>query len=302
VSSTGPSIARVVAAGVLLGTTGTASALAPAGATPAAIGVLRLGTGALVLLAVMPVLGASWSRLPVLWRRPTVWVMAITTGVYQPLFFTAVAQTGVALGTLVAIGTAPIFTGIFGWVVLRHRPTPAWLVATGVAIVGLALRSWGQVDAIDAVGLLFAAVAGACWGGYMVAAKIELDRGTTALELPAASYAIGTLLILPLLLAQPVGWVASPNGLALVLYLGVVTVAIANVLQIRGLHGLPPGPVSTLMLVDPLTATLLGVFVLGESLTPVAAVGLVLVLAGLVMQGRAVAKAEPADLEPVPVL
>jgi drug/metabolite transporter, DME family len=302
VSSTGPSIARVVAAGVLLGTTGTASALAPAGATPAAIGVLRLGTGALVLLAVMPMLGARWGRLPVLWRRKTVWVMAITTGVYQPLFFTAVGQTGVALGTLVAIGTAPIFTGIFGWLALRHRPTPAWLVATGVAIVGLALRSWGQVDAVDAVGLVLAMIAGACWGGYMVAAKVELDRGTTALELPAASYVIGTLLILPLLLAQPVGWVATPNGLALVLYLGVVTVAIANVLQIRGLHGLPPGPVSTLMLVDPLTATLLGVFVLGEALTPVAAVGLVLVLAGLVLQGRAVAREEPADLEPVPVL
>ena len=135
--------------------------------------------------------------------------MAITTGVDELLFFTAVAQTGVALGTLVAMGPRRSSRDLR----LARAPPPTHpRVARrhGRRDLGLALRSWGQIDAIDAVGLLFATVAGACWGGYMVAAKVELDRGTTALELPAASYVIGTLLILPLLLAQPVGWVASP--------------------------------------------------------------------------------------------
>jgi drug/metabolite transporter, DME family len=301
VSSNRSSIARVVVAGVLFGTVGTASALRPPGATPVAAGVLRLVVGALVLLAAMPLLGARWSRLPALWRRRPTWVMGVAVGLYQPLFFGAVAQAGVALGTLVAIGCAPLFTGLFAWAMLRHRPTRAWVAATAIAVAGLALLSWGQVEIVDPTGILLAVGAGACQGSYVVAAKISLDRGATAIELPAASYAIGSLVILPLLFTQPLGWVASPGGIALVLYLGVVTTAVANVLQIRGLHGLPPGPVATLMLTDPLVATLLGVVVLGETLTPVAAVGLVLVLAGLVLQGRAVARVEPADLEPVPM-
>jgi DME family drug/metabolite transporter len=201
----------------------------------------------------------------------------------------------------VAIGCAPLFTGLFAGIVLRHRPTRAWLVATAIAVAGLALRSWGQVESVDATGILLAVGAGACQGSYVVSAKIGLDGGATPIEMPAASYVIGSLVILPMLLTQPLGWVASPEGLALVLYLGVITAAVANVVQIRGLRGLPPGPVATLMLTDPLVATILGVVVLGETLTAAAAVGLVLVLAGLVLQGRAVTQVEPADLEMVPL-
>jgi uncharacterized membrane protein len=56
------------------------------------------------------------------------------------------------------------------------------------------------------------------------------------------------------------------------------------------------------MLTDPVVATLLGVVVLGESLPMVAGLGVALVLAGLVLQGVVVARAEPDDLEPAPVL
>jgi len=74
-----------------------------------------------------------------------------------------------------------------------------------------------------------------------------------------------------------------------VLYLGVATMAIGNVLTIRGMRHLPPGPAATLMLTDPVTATLLGVIVLHEAIPPLGLAGLALVLAGLVLQARALA-------------
>jgi len=175
-------------------------------------------------------------------------------------------------------------------------------VATSVAVAGLVLRSAGQLEGGNAHGLLLALGAGLCSACYTVAAKHQLDRDATAIEVPAASFALGGLLLVPLLVGQPLAWVASPGGAALVLYLGVATMAVANVLLARGIHGLPPGPTATLMLTDPVVATLLGIVVLGEAITPVAALGVVLVLAGLVLQGLAVARAEPADLEPAPVL
>ncbi len=292
----------VIVSGVLFGTAGTAQALGPAAAPPVAVGILRIQTGALALLLAMPFLGARRSRLPALWRRPQIVVTSLAAALYQPLFFGSVSGVGVALGTLVAVGSEPVFAGLLGWVFLRHRPTAGWLAATGIAVAGLVLRSEGQFGGGDPVGLLLALGAGLCSASYTVAAKHQLDRGAPALELSAASFALGGLLLAPLLLGQPLGWVASPGGAALVLYLGVATMAIANVVLARGIHGLPPGPAATLMLTDPVVATLLGVVVLGEALSPVAAVGVGLVLAGLVLQGLVLARTSPGDLEPAPVL
>jgi DME family drug/metabolite transporter len=296
------SILLVVLSGVLFGTAGTAQALGPPGAAPVAVGILRIQIGALALLIVMPRLGARRGRVTALWRRPQILVTAVAAALYQPLFFGAVSQVGVALGTLVAVGSEPVLAGLLGWVVLRHRPTAGWLAATVIAVAGLALRSAGQLDGGSPAGLLLALGAGLCSASYTVAAKHQLDRGVTAIEVPAASFVLGGLILLPMLAGQSLGWVATPSGLALVLYLGVATMAVANVLLARGIHGLPPGPAATLMLTDPVVATLLGVVVLGEVLTPVAAIGVVMVLAGLVLQGVVVARATPGDLEPAPVL
>jgi DME family drug/metabolite transporter len=63
--------------------------------------------------------------------------------------------------------------------------------------------------------------------------------------------------------------------------------ALANTLQVVGLKRLSPAPTATLLLADPLTATILGIWILDESITPLATLGLILVAIGLVVQGLA---------------
>jgi DME family drug/metabolite transporter len=293
------SVVFVLLAGVLLGTAGTAAALGPDAATPLGVGGMRLVGGALVLVVLLPRLGGSRGNLPELLRRGRVWVMAAGAGFYQPCFFGAVDRSGVAVATLVAVGSAPVFTGLLGWAVLRHRPTAAWVGATVLAIVGLLLLSWGDLDLDDGVGLVLALGAGLCSSCYVVAAKGELDRGGNVVELPTAAYLLGSVLLAPLVVTEPLGWVASPSGLALVVYLGVVTMAIANVLLVRGMRGLPPGPTATLTLADPLTATVLGLVVLGEVLPPLGFAGIAVLLVALVLQARALRIADDLDAQPV---
>ena len=86
------------------------------------------------------------------------------------------------------------------------------------------------------------------------------------------------------------------------LYLGVATMGLANVLLTRGMRTLTPGPATTLMLTDPVVATLLGVIVLGESLVAVEVVGVLVILAGLLLQGVLAGRGSPEEAEPVPVL
>jgi drug/metabolite transporter, DME family len=97
----------------------------------------------------------------------------------------------------------------------------------------------------------------------------------------AASFSLGALLLVPVLVLGDSGWIATGDGLAMALFLGAVPTALAYVLFARGLRHLTPGETATLTLAEPLTATGLGLLALGERPGAVAAVGAGLVLAGL---------------------
>ena len=66
--------------------------------------------------------------------------------------------------------------------------------------------------------------------------------------------------------------------------------ALANVLYIIGLKGLTAGPTATLLLADPVTATLLGFIVLNESISTIGWIGITLVLTALFLQSFAIEK------------
>src|SRR3954462_7714405 len=110
----------VLLAAVLWGTTGTARALAPAEAAPLAVGAVRIAIGGAVLVAIALGRGTLFATR---WPLGPAAVAAISVGIYQPTFFAGVARGGVAVGTILAIGSAPAFAGLLSWTALRERPT-----------------------------------------------------------------------------------------------------------------------------------------------------------------------------------
>ena len=101
----------------------------------------------------------------------------------------------------------------------------------------------------------------------------------------ARFFALGALLLLPVLVASGGGGLGSPGGLALVVYLAAIPTALAYVLFARGLRRLTSGETATLTLAEPLTATVLGTLVLAERPGLLAVAGAALVLAGLAAEG-----------------
>ena len=291
----------VLLASVLFGTAGTAVALLAPDASNVSVGAMRAIVGGVSLLVAMPWIGGSRRRTLSLWRRRPILLMGCTTALYQASFFGAVATAGVALGTLVTVGSVPIIAGALGWIVLGHRPSRTWIVATAVALVGLVLLSADALSgAGGGIGVLLALVAGTCNATYNVASRPLLDDGVQPTEMVSSSFMAAGILLLPGLLLQPLGWLGTANGIVLALYLGAATAGLANTWLAHGVRGLGPGPAATLMLLDPVTATVLGVVVLGESIVPLAALGIVMVLMGLAMQtvrpaGRAATRSTPAD-------
>jgi len=278
---------QVLAAAALFGTTGTAQALGPEGTTPLGVGAVRLLVGGAALLLLLPLLGGGPARAVALWRSRPGLVAGVCTAVYQVCFFAAVQSAGVALGTLVTIGSGPVFAGLLAWVVMKERPGRSWVVATGLCVLGLALLSADGVAQVGpgAGGPLLALGAGLAYATYTVAAKQLMQAGEDSSTVMGSAFGLGGLLLVPVLVTQPTGWLATPSGLVLAAYLGLFTTTVAYALFGRGLAVLPAGPVTTLVLSEPLVATLLGVGLLDERLATVGIAGAALVLTGLVLQG-----------------
>jgi DME family drug/metabolite transporter len=270
----------VLVAGVLWGTTGTAQAFAPSGANPLAIGAVRLAVGgtALLLLALArrQLRRQGWPWLPTL-------TVIAGIALYQVCFFAAVARTGVAVGTVVAIGSAPMLAGLLGWLALGERPTWRWLLATVLAVAGctLLVATGGDLH-VDSTGVLLALGAGASYALYTLASR-DLLRVQPPDAVTAVSFFGGALLLFPLLFFVDLSWLLQPRGVLVALHLGIVTTAVAYILYIRALVTVPTATAVTLALMEPLTAATLGVIVLHERLTPPAIVGIILLLAGLLI-------------------
>lgn len=292
-------VLAVLLASVCFGTTGTAQALGP-DADPVSIGAARLviGGGALALLAGLQIVSArrrggspvGTATSPGLPRRLPSWVLvgigAAGVVAYQPTFFAGTAANGVAVGTVVALGSAPVLTGALDWAISRRRPGGRWLIATVVATTGvatLALASDGTTAAADPAGLAASLGAGASYAIYTLSGKALIDRGWSSTGSMGALFGVAGVAALPLLLVTDASWLASGPGLAMALWLGLVTTTLAYALFGSGLSGLAPATVSTLTLAEPLTAGLLGVLLLGEHLTTAAMVGLGVLAAGILI-------------------
>jgi DME family drug/metabolite transporter len=230
------------------------------------------------------------------WARGPVALAAIGVAVYQLAFFAAVADTGVAVGTIVALGSAPALTGALEWLVTRRSPDARWAPATALACAGVALLvlAGGGHSGVSAPGVALAVLAGASYATYTLAAKRLLGDGHPPERVMAAAFGLGAVLLLPVLAIGDPGPLTSAGGLALALFLGVVPTALAYVLFARGLRRLSAAETSTLTLAEPLTAALLGAAVLGERLTVLSGLGAGLVLAGLLVLAVRVPRAAPA--------
>ena len=273
----------VLLSAVLFGTTGTAQALGPDGTTPLTVGASRIAIGGAALLAIA--LATKTLNDGIRWTPGPALAGALGVVGYQLCFFAAVDATGVAVGTVVALGSGPAFAGLFGLVLSKERPTQRWAVATGLAITGAAILvlAGGEGANVDPAGIALALGAGASYGLYTVTSKTLLEQGHRPEGVMAVAFGLGGVLLAPALVLGDTAWLTAPDGASLAVYLGLVPTALAYVLFARGLQKLPAASVATLTLAEPLTAATLGVAILGERPGPVAGLGALMVLSGLLV-------------------
>lgn len=274
-------LALISLAAVSWGTTGavTTVLVGEAGASALVIGAVRMAIAAPLLL-----LAAWW--LTALRIDPADRWRCVALGAcmaaFQVTYFSAVTLAGIAIAALVAICCAPLLIAGLAAAVLGERLTARVRLALALGVAGTALLIVGPRTAADVsvrflAGVLLALGASVSYALYVVLAKATLAR-TAPLPLAAANFGVAALLLAPLLAAPDAGRQIA-LGWPWLVYLGAVTTAGAYAIYTLGLREVPASVAGIASLMEPLTATLLGVGLFGERLGAAGVVGALLLFA-----------------------
>lgn len=281
---------QVAAAGVLWGTGGLAVTVLHErdGVGAMTVSAWRMGLAAValagfaVLTRRLPVVVATMRAHPVL----TV-VTGCGTAAYQGLYFVSVLLVGVSVATVVSLGLAPVLAA--GWEHVRGRSRPAAreVAVLAAALTGLVLitvtAGHGRAAPGDApgLGLVLAVAAGATYAattvlGHTLARRVDpvaLTTGATT----AGAVALAPFLGIAAARGEPVLGTGA-GSLALLVHLGVATMALAYGLLYAGLRTTSGSAATVATLLEPVAAAVLAALLLGERLAWPALLGGVLVL------------------------
>jgi len=255
-----------------------------ASASPLLVGVARLWLAAILLLLATSVTPGSFAVAPGdRWRCVA---MGACMAGYQAAYFPAVTLSGIATVALVAICSAPLAIAALAPWLLGERLTRPVRVALGLGVIGTALlvaAPSGSSSAPSArflAGALLALVAGLAYALYVLVAKVSLRR-SAPLPMTALTFTIGALLLTPALLWTEAPLAQLALGWPWLLYLGGVATAGAYAAYTFGLRHVPASVAGVATLLEPLTATILGVTLFGERLGAGGGLGALLLVTAL---------------------
>lgn len=287
-------LTAVVLASILWGTTGTIQTLLPPEREPLVVAAIRLVVGAATLAVLALAVRDSRRAFGSLPLRPVL-AAGAAIGCYNLLFFVAVTKAGVGVGTAIAIGSAPLWVTLYEVSILGRLPGPLRGFGQAISILGAALLvAEGSLGPAALQGIGLAALAGACYAAYSIATG-RIGSTVPAGTLAAATFGVAAVIAAPALFLLPIGWAVDSRAWPALLFLGTVTTGIAYALFTRGLARLATSTAVTLSLVEPLTAWILAIFVVGETVTGPRLLGAALVFAGLSIVTLSPARRSPSQ-------
>jgi DME family drug/metabolite transporter len=278
------SMAMVVLAAMLWGTTGTAQNFAPPQLTPYWIGAMRLAVAALFFWPLLWVSDRPALTPAALYRLPWcgIALAAVCICIYNLAFFAGVRSVGIAIGTAIAIGSGPVWAGLLQALITRVLPTPAWWLGTGVAVAGVVTMAMagGAAESIPLAGVMLCLLAGLSYASYALVNQRMVTIASPA-AVTATVFSFAALLAIPGAAGLSGALQFHADDVAIVLWLGVVSTGIAYLLFSYALRHISAATGVVLALAEPVTAFVLAILIVGEQPGAAGAIGLVAVLAGI---------------------
>jgi DME family drug/metabolite transporter len=212
--------------------------------------------------------------------------------VFPLAFYSSMRLAGVAVGTVVSIGSAPPAAAVIERLVDHQPLSRGWVLGTTVGVSGvlaITLAHPGQAGPATTtatqpvLGIALGLLAGFTYAIYSWGAARVMRCGLPSRPVMGAVFGLGGILLLPVLALKGAPLITSGSNLAVAAYLAIVPMFLGYILFGRGLATVAASTATTVSLLEPAVAALIAVIVLREHLPPMGWLGLGLLFASLVI-------------------
>lgn len=284
-------------ASILWGTTGTAATFAPA-VSPLAIGAVAMGLGGL-LQAIHAARHITLHSASLLGRWRLVSLGAAAVAIYPLAFYSSMHLSGVAVGTVVSIGSAPVAAALIERFADRKPLSRQWILGALLGVGGAALLSFaghapagsgpagpghvlaGHDSWTSTAGIILGLLAGTTYALYSWAAHRLASAGVPARAAMGAVFGLGGLLLLPVLAVTGGPLLDSWRSVGVGAYMAAVPMFAGYLLFGWGLARVGASTATSISLLETVVAAVLAVLVVGERLPAAGWLGAAVVLASL---------------------
>ena len=284
----------VLIASILWGTTGTAASYAP-NLSPLAIGAIAMGGGGLLqaLLAHKKIL----DHLPQIKSYyPLLLIGMISVAIYPLAFYSSMRMAGITIGTVVSIGSAPLFTALLEKFFDKKALSLKWFISFIFGVIGVLLLSVGETHSHGStqsistdqktIGIILGLIAALTYSLYSWAAKKMIDRGVDSKASMGLIFGFGALILLPTLFFTGSNLFDESVNLYVVAYMILIPMFLGYLLFGYALKTISASTATTLTLFEPLVAALFAVLLVDEQLAPIGWVGMVLIFVCLAVLSK----------------
>ncbi|MBR5140518.1 MAG: EamA family transporter [Clostridia bacterium] len=206
------------------------------------------------------------------------------------LYYASMTMTSVSTA-VVLMYMAPVYVMIFSVLFLGESFSSLKAVSVAAMLIGCCLVS-GIIGGItfNFIGILLGVLAGFSYATYNVVTKIALKNNINTVTATLYSFMIMAIIALSVSKPHMIVVKAAENPLAtipLLIGLGVVTFVIPYFLYTLAMRDLPAGTAAALGIVEPMAATVFSIMFLGEKLSWLPALGIILILLAVFALGKA---------------
>lgn len=280
----------IIFACLLWGTTGTAASFTP-NVSPLATGAFAMGLGG-VLLVLSSLKRLKIDRVKLLAHYKLLLLGGLSVAVYPLAFYSSMRLSGVAIGTVISIASAPFFTVLLECLISKKLVSNKWLISFAIGAVGIVLLAMGKVNVTSHethkmthyFGMLLGLLAGLSYALYSWAAKSMINQDIHSKSAMSGMFGLAALLLLPSLLFTGDNLFASTSNSLVVLYMAIIPMFLGYVLFGYGLNYVEASQATLLTLLEPALATVMAVLIVGEKFSIIGWVGIALILLCLLLQ------------------
>ncbi|MEZ9326909.1 DMT family transporter [Vibrio cyclitrophicus] len=282
----------ILFASILWGTTGTAASFAP-DLSPLAIGAFSMGIGGLMQagLAYRKILFAFDKLLQ---NKKLLAVSALALAVYPLAFYSSMKLSGVAIGTVVSIATAPFFSALLECLISKkNNINKRWLTSFAIGVVGIGLLVFSESsstnesgDDLKLFGIALGLLAGLCYAIYSWATKALIDKGIKSQAAMGSIFGLGAMLLLPTLWFTSDNLFSSQINVLVISYLTLIPQCLGYIAFSFGLRHVTASSANLLTLFEPVVAAVLAVCVVGELIPFIGWLGMFLIVLCLLIQSK----------------